>query len=137
MLRPHQGRSTLGKVLGEMKISTAKKQVLQSIAGALLCNAVLHKWGVVPSAACALCCHPAGTQSHIQCLCPALKEAILWAHHNMAQRLWKGIKDATKGWTIVTEQTVAGLQGLPQPEEQIDAWQLALDEVYDLHLEGE
>ncbi len=55
---------------------------------------------------------------------------------NMAQRLWKGIKDSTKGWTIVTEQTVAGLQGLPQPEEQIDAWQRAEDEVDDLHLEG-
>jgi hypothetical protein len=55
----------------------------------------------------------------------------------MAQRLWKGIKDSTTGWTIVTEQTVAGLQGLPQPEEQIDAWQRAWDEVDDMHLEGE
>ncbi len=32
---------------------------------------------------------------------------------------------------------MAGLQGLPQPEEQIDAWQRAWDEVDDLHLEGE
>jgi hypothetical protein len=55
----------------------------------------------------------------------------------MAWRLWKGIKDSTKGWTIVTEQTVAGLQGLQRLEEQIDAWQLAQDEVDDLHLEGE
>jgi hypothetical protein len=68
LLRPNQGRSTLGKVLGEMKISTGKKQVLQSIAGALSCNAVLHKWGKVSSAACALFCHPAETQSHIQSL---------------------------------------------------------------------
>jgi hypothetical protein len=53
-----------------MKISTAKKQVLQSIAGAFPCNAVLHKWGRVPSAACALCGHPAETQNHIiKCLC--------------------------------------------------------------------
>ena len=44
MLLPNQGRNTLGKVLGEMKISTAKKQVLHSIAGVFLCNAVLHKW---------------------------------------------------------------------------------------------
>jgi hypothetical protein len=55
----------------------------------------------------------------------------------MAQRLWKGIKDSTRGWTIVTEQTVAGFQGLQQLEEQIDAWQWAWDEVDDLHLEGE
>ncbi len=30
-----------------------------------------------------------------------------------------------------------GAPGLPQPEEQIDAWQRAWDEVTDLHLEGE
>ncbi len=32
---------------------------------------------------------------------------------------------------------MAGLQGLQQQEEQIDAWQLAWDEVDELHLEGE
>ena len=120
-----------------MKISTAKKQVLQSIAGAFPCNAVLHKWGIVPSAACALCGHPAETQSHIQCLCPALKEARIRAHHTMAHRLWTGIQNSTKGWTIAIEQTVAGLQGLPQPENRIDDWQRAWDEVADTHLEGE
>jgi hypothetical protein len=103
----------------------------------MLCSTRLwHKWGKVPLAACTLCRHPAETQSHIQCLCPALKEARIRAHHNMAQSLWKGIKDSTKGWTIITEQTVEGLQGLQQQEEQIDAWQLAWDEVDDLHLEG-
>jgi hypothetical protein len=50
---------------------------------------------------------------------------------------WKGFKDSTRFWTIDTEQTVAGLQGLPQPEEQIDAWQRAWDEVDNMHLEGE
>jgi len=137
LLRPNQGRSTLGKVLGEMKVSPAKKQVLQSIAGAFPCNAVLHKWGIVPSAACALCGHPAETQSHIQCLCPALKEARIRAHHNMAQRLWKGIQASTKGWVIAIEQTVAGLQGLPQPEARLDEWQRAWDEITDMHMEGE
>ncbi len=55
----------------------------------------------------------------------------------MAQGLWKGIEDSTNGWIIVTEQTVAGHQGLQQPEELIDAWQLAWDEVTDELLEGE
>ncbi len=32
---------------------------------------------------------------------------------------------------------MAGLQGLHQSEEQIDAWQRAWDEVDDLHVEGE
>jgi hypothetical protein len=43
MLLANQGRSTLCQVLGKMHISTAKKQVLQSIAGAFPGNAVLHK----------------------------------------------------------------------------------------------
>jgi hypothetical protein len=55
----------------------------------------------------------------------------------MANWLWKGIEDSTNMCIIVTEQTVEGLQGLPQPEEQIDAWQRAWDEVTDELLEGE
>jgi hypothetical protein len=50
--------------------------------------------------------------------------------------LWKGVEDSNNGWIIVTEQTAAGLQVLHQPEEQIDAWQQAWDEVTDLHLES-
>jgi len=137
LLRPDHGRQTLGRVLGEMPISAAKKQVLQSVAGAFPGNAVLHKWGIVPSAACALCGHPAETQSHIQCRCPALKEARIRAHHNMARKLWRGIEGATKGWIIVTEQTVAGLMGMQQPPERVDEWQRAWDELTDVHLEGE
>jgi len=91
----------------------------------------------VQSAACALCGHPAETQSHIQCSCPALKEARIRAHHNLAQMLWKGISDATKQWVIAVEQTVSGLLGLEQPEEHIDAWQRAWDEISDPDLEGE
>jgi hypothetical protein len=137
MLRADQGRELLGKALGEMRISTAKKQVLQSIAGAFPCNAVLYKWRIVQSAACALCGHPTETQSHIQCSCPALKEARIRAHHNLAQTLWKGILGATKQWVITVEQTVSGLLGLAQPEEHTDVWQRAWDEISDLDLEGE
>jgi hypothetical protein len=52
LLQLQQGRSTLGKVLGEMKISTTKKQVLQSIAGAFPCHAVLR--GSTSGARCPL-----------------------------------------------------------------------------------
>jgi hypothetical protein len=38
---------------------------------------------------------------------------------------------------MVTEQTVEGLQGLQQPEEQINTWQRAWNEVTYLDLEGE
>ncbi len=112
MLRPNQGRSTLGHVLGEMRISTSKKKVLQSIAGEFPGNAVLHKWHKISSPACTLCGHPVETQSYIQCVCPVLKETMIRAHHNIAKRLWQGIMAAVKGWVVTTEQTVAGLQGL-------------------------
>ena len=66
-----------------------------------------------------------------------LKEARIQAHHNLEHRLWKGIEDATSGWTLAIEQTVAGLQGLPQPADLLDDWQRAWDEVADEDLEGE
>ena len=118
-----------------MNIGAAKKQVFQSIAAEFPFNALLHKWGMVSSAACTFCGAPAETQSHIQCLCPALKDARIRAHRNLAQRLWKGISDASKHFHICVEQTVDGLRGLPQPEEQIQEWQLAWDELTDVQLE--
>jgi hypothetical protein len=64
-------------------------------------------------------------------------EARMLAHHNIVQGLWKGINTATKGWTFTAEQTVAGLQGLPQPEEIITEWQCAWGVLTDLQLDGE
>jgi hypothetical protein len=55
LLLPNQSRSTLGRVLGEMKISTAKNWQETGdaiIAGQIPCNAVLYKWGETPSPAC-------------------------------------------------------------------------------------
>ncbi len=37
----------------------------------------------------------------------------------------------------MTEQTVAGLLGLPQPEDRLGEWQRAWAEIEDMHLEGE
>ncbi len=65
----------VGRVLSEVHISAAEKQVLHSIAGLL---------GHFRATRCSmngayfrpqLCGHPAEAQSHTQCLCPALKEA--------------------------------------------------------------
>ncbi len=129
--------SLAGKVLKGMEIGTAKKQVIQSIARAFPGNALLHKWGMVSSAACALCGALAEMQSHIQCLCPALtqKDASIRVHHNLTHRLLKGISDASKKFHICVEKTVHGLCCLPQPEEQIKEWQQALDELTDAQLE--
>jgi hypothetical protein len=43
---------------GDAHLSSEEASALQSIAGAFPCNVVLHKRGVVPSAACARCGHP-------------------------------------------------------------------------------
>jgi hypothetical protein len=77
-----------------MKISTAKKQVPQSMAGAFPCNVVLHKWVRCPQL-------PTLSTSILQRLratssvCPALKVARIRGHHNLVQLLWKGIEDST------------------------------------------
>jgi hypothetical protein len=60
------------------------------------------------------------------------------SHHNLEQRLWKGIKDASNWWIITVEQTVEGLQGLQrQSEELIDDWLLAWDKITVMQLDGE
>ncbi len=107
LLRPNQGRSTLGKVLGEMKVSTAKKQVRQSIAGAFPCNAVLHKWGRCPRWPVLSLRSPSrDAEPHpISLSCPQGGQDRDPPQHG--PRLLKGIKDSTRGWTMVTEQTVA------------------------------
>ena len=136
LLRPEQGRETLGRVLEEMQPSIRKKQILQSLAGAFPGNATLHRWGLIPSPACTLCGCPAETQSHIQCVCPALQEARIRAHHNLGQGLWRQIRNASKGWVWAEEATVEALQGLSQPEDQIDLWQRMCDEITDTDLEA-
>jgi hypothetical protein len=67
-------------------------------------------------------------------------EARVRTHDNIAHRLGRGIRDASRGWTTVTEQTVAaGLLGLPQPEDRLGEWQRVWvrlwDEIEDMHLE--
>ena len=137
LLREGQGRELLGKALEEMDTSSGKRQVIRSIAGAFPCNALLAKWYPARSAACELCGYATETQSHIQTLCPALKEARIRAHHNLAEALWTGIRAAGQDWVIEKELTVGGLQGLNPPSDRIDEWYRALDEVTDEQLEAE
>ena len=137
MLRPGQGRRLLGIALEELVVSSKKRQVIRSIAGAFPCNALLAKWYPDRSAACVLCGHATETQSHIQCICPALKEARIRAHHNLANTLWAGISAAGRNWVIGKELTVVGLQNLNPPSDRLDEWYRAMDEVTDEQLEAE
>jgi hypothetical protein len=62
-----------------MLTDSAKRRVLQTLAGAFPGNALLYKWKIRTSGACNLCCAPAETQARIQCLCVALKGARISA----------------------------------------------------------
>jgi hypothetical protein len=80
MLRPNQGRKILGAVLTRMKVASAK-EVMQSLTGMNPGNALMFKWGLKPSPVCTLYWHVSETQTHIQCVCPALKGERIQVHH--------------------------------------------------------
>jgi hypothetical protein len=104
MLRPNQGRKILGAVLTRMKIASAKRQVMQSLAGMYPWNALMFKWGLKPSLVCTLCEHASEThwQTHIQCVCPALKGERIRVHHGLAELLWGSIERATQGLSFAS-----------------------------------
>ena len=135
LLRPNQGRNTLGEVLRKMKLSYSKRRTLQSLAGMYPGNAILYKWKLAPSPACTLCGSPAETMAHIQCICPALKEARIMsrirAHHNLLERLWKRLWQTSTRFVIHREMTVESLRGIEAPLDCRDEWQRALDELID------
>jgi hypothetical protein len=57
MLRPNQGRKIIGAVLTRMKVASAKRQVMQSLAGMYPGNALI-KWGLKPFPEAISCVHP-------------------------------------------------------------------------------
>jgi len=137
MLRPNQGRKILGAVLTRMKVASAKRQVMQSLAGMYPGNALMFKWGLKPSPVCTLCGHVSETQTHIQCVCPALKGERIRVHHGLAELLWGSIERATHGWSFHRESTVGGVDGLRGIEVPLDSmteWQSMCDELADEEL---
>lgn len=131
LLRPNQGRRTLGEVMTRMKTDSRKRTVLQTLAGMYPSNALLFKWGLTPSPGCVLCGHASETQTHIQCVCPALKEERIRVHHELAEYLWRSIERASQGWSFHREATVAGLNGITVPTDATDAWQRMCDDLAD------
>ena len=118
-----------------MRTDAAKRCVLQTLAGAFPCNALLHRWKLRASGSCDLCACPAETQAHIQCVCPALKRARIAAHHHLAGTIFDFISSAGQGWRVYRELTLAGLQGLPVPEHSMIDWYHKCDELTDGNLE--
>ena len=137
LLRSYEGRSTLGGVLHSMKPSASKGRVLQSLSGTYPCNAILFKWGLVPSPACTLCGGDNESLSHVQCICPALQEARIRAHHNLVTLLWgRLLGQASPTWVIHREMSVMSLLGMEAPLDCHDEWQRAMDDLSDLDLDG-
>ena len=129
LLRPLQGRRMLGDALSRMKITPAKRQVLQTIAGTFPGNAIKFRWRLVPSPACSLCNHANESQVHIQCVCPALKGERIRVHHALATLLWSEIARLADEWHLHRELTVDGLRGIPVPIDSMDVWQRMCDEL--------
>ena len=97
LLRQDQGRQVLGKTLHGRKNDSAKRRILQTLAGAFPGNALLCRWKLRATATCDLCACPAETQAHIQCVCPALKGARIAAHHTLAGMIFDRVRDAGAG----------------------------------------
>lgn len=130
LIRTGQGRGVLGEVLQGIKVSPEKKQILQTIAGTFPCNDLLHKWGIREDAKCMLCDQVPETQTHIQCLCPALRGARIRAHHSIARTIWKGIRTyGGRGWDIREEITGQDLRGIILPPLWYDEWQRMCDDL--------
>ena len=135
LMRQDQGRQVLGAALRTMRADTAKRRVLQTLAGAFPGNALLYKWKLRSSGSCDLCCAPAETQAHIQCVCVALKGARISTHHNLADIVFASIAKTDQGWTVYRELTLTGLQGLPVPAAAMADWSRMCDELMDCDLE--
>jgi hypothetical protein len=124
-----------------MTPSPDKKRIFQSMAGCYPCNAVLFRWKLQLSPACALCGGAVESVAHIQCVCPALKDARIRAHHNLANLLWDEILRGREAWSICREATVDSLHGLSAPDNcfsEWEQWQRALDRFEtDMELEVE
>ena len=85
-----------------MKTPANKRRILQSLASTYPCNAILFKWGRL-SPACMLCGGDNESLSHVQCICPALQDARIRAHHNLVTLLWGRLGQASPQWAIHCE----------------------------------
>ena len=114
LAREGMGRSLLGTALQHMETGSAKRRILQTIAGTYPGRALLHRWGRADSPQCPLCDAQAESLCHIQCLCPRLEGARTAAHHQVARCLWSEIERRQRGprddFTLVPETQVSDIR---------------------------
>lgn len=119
----------LGSVMAGMRNGAQKRRLMQSIAGVFPCRALLNKWGKAQSPTCLLCNGDAETIAHIQCWCPALKEARIRAHHSVAGVIFERLRKYTSNWQIHTETPVSSLRAIDTPPDLYDTWNRMVDEL--------
>ena len=83
MMLSDQGREYLGAAMAAMRNGAQKRRLFQTVAGMFPCRDLLFKQGKSLSQ-CLLCGGQSETVAHIQCWCPALRDASIAAHHAIA-----------------------------------------------------
>ena len=138
LLRPEQGRQYLGAAMAELRNGAAKRRVLQTVAGLFPCQALLHRWGKAPSPQCLLCSGAAETVAHIQCWCPALKEARIAAHHAIAALIIQALQAHNVArWQFHPELAVSSLRALDVPIDMHDSWNGMVDELDEMETDDD
>ena len=110
MLWADASRSSLGQVIKQADRTLQLKRFMQTISGTYPTTLNLKRWGLSPTDKCPLCGLQTETMAHIQCLCPALKNARIAVHHQIwAQILCSmqaGFSAANAQYSIAPEATV-------------------------------
>ena len=132
LLRPAQGRAFLGAVMAGMRNGAQKRRLMQTVARMFPCRALLFKWGKAPSPNCLLCGGAAESVAHIQCWCPALKDARISAHHAVANVIFQLLRVHTAGnWQLHVETPVYALRAIEVPSDLYHMWNRMIDELED------
>ena len=138
LLRPEQGRQYLGAAMAEMRHGAAKRRVMQTVAGLFPCQALLHRWGKAPSPQCLLCSGDTESVAHIQCWCPALKEARIAAHHAIAAHIMQMLQAHNVArWQFHQELAVSSLRAIEVPLDMHDTWHRMVDELDEMEMDDD
>jgi hypothetical protein len=130
LLRPEQGRQFLGAAMAAMRHGATKRRAMQTVAGLFPCQALLHRWGKAPSPQCLLCSGDTETVAHIQCWCPALKEARIAAHHAIAAHIMQVLQAHNVArWQFHPELAISSLRAIQVPLDMLDPWNRMVDEL--------
>jgi len=128
LLRSSQGRWFLGTAMAGMRNGAQKRRIMQTVAGMFPCRAILYKWNKAPSPKCLLCNGENETIAHIQCWCPALKDARILAHHAIANVIFQLLRTLAVGnWVLLSETPVHALRAIDVPQDLYDPWNRMVD----------